>query len=61
VRAVAEGFVAGASAAAHRELWRVRNFPSVGGLEVDWSGDEIRAVFARSNGHFVHEKEILSN
>src|SRR5437879_11589052 len=52
--AVTEGLVAGTSAAAHRELGRVRNFASVGGLEVDWSGDEIRAVCARSNGHFVH-------
>src|SRR6266566_4333002 len=54
VRTVAEGLVAGASAAAHRELRRVGDFSSVGRGEMDWSGDQVRAVLARGNGHFVH-------
>src|SRR6266566_9732188 len=54
VGAVAEGLVAGASAAAHRELGGVRDFSSVGGLEMDWSRDQVWAVFARNNGYFIH-------
>src|SRR2546426_5299951 len=54
VRTVAEGFVAGASAAAHRELGRMRNFASVGGLEVDRSRDQVGAVLTGDNRYFVH-------
>jgi hypothetical protein len=44
VRAVAGGLVGGVSAATHRELRRVGDFSSVGGGEMDRSGDQVRAV-----------------
>src|SRR5579871_5563431 len=44
VRTVAERLVAGASAAAHCELRRVGNLPSVGCGEADWSRDQVRTI-----------------